>query len=74
MNIKQMALKRTVIFLGLAALVGVANTVAIHYFGIEIVGIIWAVILFVYMSKFIYDTELSRLERDNILKKIKDSQ
>lgn len=74
MNLKQVALKRTVIFAASALLVGVANSVAIHYIGIEWVAIVWAMVFFVYGIRFVYQTEVDRLERDNILKKIKDSQ
>ena len=73
MNLKQVAVKRTAIFAASALLLGVANSVAVTYFGIEIVGIVWAMVFFVYGIRFVYQTEVDRLERDNILKKIKDA-
>jgi len=61
MNLKQVAVKRTAIFAASALLLGVANSVAVTYFGIE------------YGIRFVYQTEVDRLERENILKKIKDA-
>ena len=46
---------------------------AVTYFGIEWVGIAWAIVFFVYGIRFVYQTEVDRLERENILKKIKDA-
>jgi hypothetical protein len=73
MNLKQIALKRTVLFAMSALLLGAANSVAVHYLGIEWVGLAWAVVFFAYGIRFVYQTEVDRLERENILKKIKDS-
>ena len=74
MTLKQLALKRTVIFAASALGLGVANSLAIRYFGIEWVGATWAVLFLVFGIRFVYQTEVERLERDNILKKIKDAK
>lgn len=74
MTLKQMALKRTAIFALTALGVGVLNSLAIHYFGIEAVGLVWAVLFLFFGIRFVYQTEVDRLERENTLKKIKDAQ
>lgn len=74
MTLKQMALKRTVIFAASALGVGVLNSLAITYFGIEVVGLVWAVMFLIFGIRFVYQTEVDRLERENTLKKIKDAQ
>lgn len=74
MTLKQMALKRTVIFIASAVGIGILNSLAIQYFGIEVVGMVWAAVFLVYAVRFVYQTEVDRLERENILKKIKDTK
>jgi hypothetical protein len=74
MTLKQMALKRTAIFAASALGLGVLNAVAVSYLGMEWVGAVWAVLFLVFGIRFVYQTEVDRLERDNILKKIKDAK
>jgi hypothetical protein len=74
MTLKQMALKRTLIFAGSALGVGILNSLAITYFGIEWVGAVWLIAFFAFGIRFVYQTEVDRLERDNILNKIKDAK
>ena len=72
MTLKQLALKRTVIFAASALGVGLLNSLAIAYFGIETVGIVWAIMFLIFGVRFVYQTEVERLERENTLKKLKD--
>ncbi len=74
MTLKQLALKRTAIFCLSALALGIANSVAIEYIGLAWVGGFWLILFLIYGVRFVYQTEVDRLERDNILKKIKDSQ
>lgn len=72
MNIRQMALVNVAKILGFALAVGLVVNLGLHYFGIATVGIIAAVALLVYMIKFMYDIELSKLESKNTLTKLKE--
>jgi putative Ca2+/H+ antiporter (TMEM165/GDT1 family) len=72
MTLKQMALKRTAIFAASALAVGVLNSLAMHYFGAATVGLVWAVMFLIFGIRFVYQTEVDRLERENTLKKLKD--
>ena len=72
MTLKQMALKRTVIFAASALGVGLLNSLAMHYFGLATVGLVWAVLILIFGIRFVYQTEVDRLERENTLKKLKD--
>lgn len=72
MNLKQIALKRTVLFALTAVGMGVLNTLAIEHFGVQAVALTWAAIFFAYGIRFVYQTEVERLERENTLKKLKD--
>jgi hypothetical protein len=72
MTLKQLALKRTVIFAASALGVGLLNSLAIAYFGIETVGMVWAALFLIFGIRFVYQTEVDRLERENTLKKLKD--
>ena len=74
MTLKQMALKRTVIFAASALAVGVLNSLAMHYFGAAAVGLVWLGLFMIFGIRFVYQTEVDRLERENTLKKIKDAQ
>ncbi len=73
MTIKQMAMLNVAKFVAGALVLGVANSLAINYFGIAAVGIFWSIVFLIYAVKFVYDTELDKLERLNTLKKIKES-
>ncbi len=73
MTIKQMAMLNVAKFVAGAVALGVANSLAINYFGIATVGIFWTVVFMIYAIKFVYDVELSKLEARNSLKKIKES-
>ncbi len=72
MTIKQMAALRVALFVGTAVTLSVLNTLAIEYFGLATVGMVWAVALFAYGIKFVYDVELAKLESQNSLKKLKE--
>lgn len=74
MTLKQLAVKRTVIFIASALGIGVLNSLAIQYWGIEVVGLVWAAVFFVFAVRFVYQTEVDRLERENTLKRIKDTK
>lgn len=74
MTLKQLALRRTAIFCLTALALGLANSVAIEYIGLSWVGGFWLILFLIYGVRFVYQTEVDRLERDNILKKIKDSK
>lgn len=72
MNIKQMAALRVAALIGSAAVTGVAVNVGIHYFGIAVVGTVFALCVLAYMCKFVYDIELAKLESLNSLRKLKE--
>ena len=57
-----------------AITVGIIVNISLHYFGIATVGIIMAVALFLYMIKFMYDIEVSKLESKNSLQKLKETK
>jgi hypothetical protein len=46
----------------------------LHYLGLAVMGTAFAVALLVYMIKFMYDIELSKLESKNALTKIRESK
>lgn len=73
MTIKQMAAMNVAKFLAVIVAVALANSLAMNYFGIAAVGIFWSVVFLIYAVKFVYDTELAKLEARNSLKKIKDA-
>jgi Flp pilus assembly protein TadB len=72
MNIKQMAIVNVAKLVGFAVAVGVIVNVGLHYLGIATVGVILATGVLVYMIKFMYDIELSKLESKNALTKLKE--
>ena len=72
MNIKQMAIVNVAKLVGFAVAVGVIVNVGLHYLGIATVGVILAAGVLVYMIKFMYDIELSKLESKNALTKLKE--
>ena len=74
MTLRQLALKRTVIFCLSALAIGLANGLAIEYIGVQWVGGFWLMVFLIYGVRFVYQTEVDRLERENTLKRIKDSQ
>ena len=72
MTIKQMAAMRVAALIGSALLTGILVHVGIHYFGLAIVGTVFAVAVLAYMAKFVYDIELAKLESLNALNKLKE--
>jgi uncharacterized membrane protein YgaE (UPF0421/DUF939 family) len=73
MTLKQMAAMRVLKLLALALATGLAVNIALHYLGLMVVGISIAVLVLAWMIKFMYDIEVSRLERENSLEKIRRS-
>jgi hypothetical protein len=67
-----MAAMRVAALIGSALITGVLVHVGIHYFGLAIVGTIFAVAVLAYMAKFVYDIELAKLESLNALNKLKE--
>lgn len=74
MTLKQMAAWNVAKFMGTAFAVGLLTSVAIDYLGLNIVGTLFAACILVYMLRLCYKIEVDKLERENSLKKIKDSQ
>ena len=72
MTLKQLALKRTILFVLAVVSVGVLNSLAMHHFGLVAVGMVWAAVFLIFGVRFVYQTEVDRLERENTLKKLKD--
>ena len=72
MTLKQLALKRTILFVLAVVCVGVLNSLAMHHFGLVAVGMAWAAVFLIFGVRFVYQTEVERLERENTLKKLKD--
>ena len=72
MNIRQMAIMNVAKLIGFAIAVSIAVNVGIHYLGLAVVGVILAAGVLVYMIKFMYDIELSKLESKNALTKLKE--
>jgi hypothetical protein len=68
-----MAMVRVAKILGGILAVSIAVNIALHVFGLAVVGVALAVALLAYMVKFIYDIELSKLESQNSLEKIRKS-
>jgi Flp pilus assembly protein TadB len=73
MTIKQMAALRVAKILAAILAVSIAVNIALHVFGIAAVGVALAIALLAYMVKFIYDIELSKLQSENSLEKIRKS-
>jgi len=57
-----------------ALTIGIVVNLGIHYLGLATVGVIVTAGLLVYMIKFAYDIELSKLESKNALRKLKDME
>jgi hypothetical protein len=74
MNIKQMAAVNVAKIVGFAVAVGIVFNLGLHYFGLAVMGILFAAALFAYMIKFAYDIELSKLESKNALNKLKETK
>jgi hypothetical protein len=67
-----MAILNVAKLIGFAIAVSIAVNVGIHYLGLAVVGVIFAAGVLVYMIKFMYDIELSKLESKNALTKLKE--
>jgi Flp pilus assembly protein TadB len=74
MTIKQMAILNVAKIIAVALLAGLAVNLGVHYLGLATVGVIMALALFVYMIKFAYDIELSKLESKNALSKLRETK
>ena len=72
MNIRQMAALNAAKIIGCAVAAALVFNLALHYFGLATVGIIAAVIILGWFCKFAYDIELSKLESQNTLQKLKE--
>jgi len=72
MNIRQMAMLNVAKVVAGGLAVGVAVSLGIQYLGLALVGAVLALALFLYMIKFAYDIELSKLESKNALTKLKE--
>jgi uncharacterized membrane protein YgaE (UPF0421/DUF939 family) len=74
MTIKQMAAVQVAKLVLAMILFALLFNLGLHYFGLAVMGTVFAVAVLVYMIKFMYDIELSKLESKNALRKIKESQ
>jgi len=74
MTIKQMAILNVAKIIAVALLAGLAVNLGVHYLGLATVSVIMALALFVYMIKFAYDIELSKLESKNALSKLRETK
>ena len=72
MNIRQMAAVNVAKIIGFALAVGLVFNLGLHYFGLAAVGTIAAIAMLAYFIKFAYDIELSKLESQNALRKLKE--
>jgi uncharacterized membrane protein len=72
MNIRQMAAVNVAKIVGCGLATGVLVSVGIQYFGLATVGTILAIAMLIYMIKFMYDIELSKLESKNALTKLRE--
>ena len=74
MTIKQMAAVQVLKLVSAMILFAVLFNLGLHYLGLAVMGTAFAVALLVYMIKFMYDIELSKLESKNALTKIRESK
>jgi uncharacterized membrane protein YfbV (UPF0208 family) len=74
MTIKQMAAVQVLKLVSAMIVLAVLFNLGLHYFGLYVMGTAFAVALLVYMIKFMYDIELSKLESKNALTKIRESK
>jgi hypothetical protein len=74
MTIKQMAAVQVLKLVSAMIVLAVLFNLGLHYFGLAVMGTAFAVALLVYMIKFMYDIELSKLESKNALTKIRESK
>ena len=74
MTIKQMAVLRVVKIMAIGLAVGVIFNLGLHLLGIVIMGTLVTLALLIYFAKFAYDIELSKLESENSLTKIRDTK
>jgi len=72
MNIRQMALMNVLKIVAGGVAGALLVNLGIHYMGLATVGVILAAGVLVYMIKFMYDIELSKLESKNALTKLKE--
>jgi uncharacterized protein YhhL (DUF1145 family) len=74
MTIKQMAVLQVAKLVLAMILVALLFNLGLHYFGLAVMGTVFAVAVLIYMIKFMYDIELSKLESKNALTKIRESK